>query len=126
MLTEHKVPQLLAQRPFVAEEAGNHCLKEPGRLQPRQLERMTSLRRNQRAIARRRSSPEVPFRSKSSSVRFDSGDRWVPSTAAILAIESRPSVKLPRIRPSRPWTINSPPERRRVDFAASVASAWVR
>jgi hypothetical protein len=57
---------------------------------------------NWRAIARRRSSPEAPARSRSSSVRFDSDDRRIPSTAAILAIESRPSVMLSRMRPSRP------------------------
>lgn len=57
---------------------------------------------NCRAIARRRSSLEAPVRSRYLSVRFDSGDRWIPSTAAIFAIGSRPSVMLSRMRPSRP------------------------
>jgi len=33
------------------------------------------------ATTRRRSSPEAPRRSNSASVRFISGDRWIPSTA---------------------------------------------
>ncbi len=57
---------------------------------------------NWRAIARRRSSLEAPVRSRTLSVRFDSADRWIPSTAEIFAIGFRPRVMLSRMRPSRP------------------------
>lgn len=74
---------------------------------------------------RRRSSPETPRRSNSASVSFISGDRRIPSTAAILAMESRPRVRLSRICPVRDWTRNSPPDFRSAARAASVASACV-
>lgn len=46
------------------------------------------------ATTRRRSSGEAPRRSRSAKVFFMRGDSDMPSTAAILAMGSRPSVRL--------------------------------
>ena len=53
---EYKIPQLPAQRRFVAEEASYHRLEESRRIQPRELEGMASFCREQRGEGQLRSS----------------------------------------------------------------------